>query len=404
MPDFLSLLSQTSQMVGVLLIAVQMWPLVRVIRERYLIYWAWAWAMGAGGLFALFVAFRVEPFSPILFTAYCGGGYGFGFLLWAGSRKFATDRPVDRRDLRWVAGPLAFAAAGPWLLPDFGDLYGIHTAIMAAFFVAAWRQTVARTTPARADLGLRMYQGALLALAVLFAHYAVLMAARRLVSPAELEFPHLVCSSVYDLLGQAALALGMVCIAAERMRAELERKNRKLEAAAAELASAARTDPLTGLLNRRGLDDLLARPEGLAAGCVAAVDMNDLKPLNDLHGHDTGDVALRLLARALRTLFRVTDPIVRLGGDEFLVLMPGGSVGELTRRLEKLDAALRGQRLLGVEGQVDVKVAWGVARYESAADLPAAMKAADEAMYRQKGERKEGGGRGSARELVLTGG
>jgi diguanylate cyclase (GGDEF)-like protein len=184
----------------------------------------------------------------------------------------------------------------------------------------------------------------------------------------------------------------MVCIATERMRAELEEKARRLKAAAAELEQAARTDPLTGLLNRRGLADLLTRPERLAAGCVASVDVNDLKPLNDRHGHAAGDVAIQLVARGLRTLFRVTDPILRLGGDEFAVLMPGGSAEEMARRLRLLDEALTGQRLPGVDGPTDVRVSWGVAAYATAGDVPASLRVADDSMYEQKRERKNASG------------
>jgi len=172
------------------------------------------------------------------------------------------------------------------------------------------------------------------------------------------------------------------------MRAELEEKNRRLRAAAAELEQAARTDPLTGLLNRRGLAELLSRTGGLAAGCVASVDVNDLKPLNDKYGHASGDVMLQLVARGLRTLFRVTDPILRLGGDEFAVVMPGGSATEMAERLRQLDDSLRSQRLPGVDGPTDVGVAWGVATYTTAAEVTAALAAADEAMYEQKRQRK----------------
>lgn len=405
MKDTLSILSQSAQMVGVVLIAVLVWPLVRVIRERYLVYWAWGWVSAAVGLVSLFASFRLpDVAAPWLRVVYCLGGYGFGFLLWAGSRRYTSGKPLGRADLLWLVPPVAFAAIGPFTLVTVSHLFGWHAVILTAFYVLALWETQRFTPPGGVSVGLRVLLAALVGLTVLFAHYAVLLIYHQFCLPVDYRYPHLTYSSIFDASVQAVLAFGMVCMAAERMRAELEEKNRRLAAAAVELASAARTDPLTGLLNRRGVDDLLARPEGVPAGCVAAVDMNDLKPLNDLHGHDTGDVALQLLARALRTLFRVTDPIARLGGDEFLVIMPGGSAGELARRMQALDDALKNQRLPGLDDPVDVKVAWGVSRYDSAADLPAAVKRADEAMYRQKAERKVAGGRGSARSLVLTGG
>ncbi len=394
MSDSLAILSQTAQMVGVLLIAVLLWPIVLVIRERYLVYWAWGWAALAVGQVALFLTLpnvaTLPPASVVLRVVYCLGGDVFGFLLWAGSRRYATGRPIRRIDLLWLVLPASYAVGGPALLSSFSDLFAWHAAILAGFFIAALWQTRGFRPHGPTAVGRRLYQGALFGLGLVFAHYAILLAAHQLFLPADYGFPHLAYSSLYDMLLQSLLALSMVTIATERMRAELEEKNRRLAVAAAELEQAARTDPLTGLLNRRGLSELLARPEQLPAGCVASIDLNDLKPLNDRHGHTTGDAALQVVARGLRTLFRVTDPIVRLGGDEFAVIMPGGSAADLMRRMEALDTVLRGQRLPGVDGTTDLRVAWGVVTYHSAGQLAEAFAAADDAMYEQKRQRKGG--------------
>lgn len=388
MLDNPSTLSQSAQTVAILLVAALVWPIVRVIRERYLVYWAWGWVCLAVALTALSLSFREPAVATPLRVLYCTGGSAFGFLLWAGCRLYATGRAVRRWHLVWLAPSLAFAAVGPCLLPNFSHLFGWQAALLTAWFAAALNQMrLARPHPGSV-VGRRVFGGALIGLTVVFTHYAVLMLVYQLFLPDDFRYPHLTYSSVYDFLLEAVLALGMVCIATERMRAELEEKARRLKAAAAELEQAARTDPLTGLLNRRGLADLLTRPERLPAGCVASVDVNDLKPLNDRHGHAAGDVAIQLVARGLRTLFRVTDPILRLGGDEFAVIMPGGSAEELTRRLRLLDEALTGQRLPGVDGPTDVRVSWGVAAYATAGDVPAAVRVADDAMYEQKRERK----------------
>jgi diguanylate cyclase (GGDEF)-like protein len=396
MSESLSILSQSAQMVGVLLVAVLMWPIARVIRERYLLYWAWGWTAQAAGLIALFVSFQNAREYPAvavgLRVAYCLGGGVFGFLLWAGSLRYASGRPIRRYELLWLLPPAAYAVLGPLLLPAVSPLFGGQAGVMAAFFLAALWQTRRFHSRPQSAVGRRLYQGALLGLGALFAHYAVVLAYHHLYLPPAARFPYMAYSSLYDMTLEAVLALGMVTIATERMRGELEERNRRLADAAAELAQAARTDSLTGLLNRRGLDELLARTDRLPAGCVASIDLSDLKPLNDRHGHAAGDVALQLVARALRTLFRVTDPILRLGGDEFAVVMPGGSAAELTRRMQALDAALRNQRLPGADAAVDVKVAWGVAVYPAVERLPAALAAADELMYDQKRERKVAGG------------
>ena len=191
-----------------------------------------------------------------------------------------------------------------------------------------------------------------------------------------------------DLMIHVGLSFCMMALSAERMRAELEEANLKLAEAARELALAARTDSLTGLLNRRALDDFIATPDRIHEGVLAAVDMNELKKMNDDHGHEAGDVAIRVIARALRVHFRVTDPIFRLGGDEFLVLMPGGTLVEMTRRMESLDRALLDQRFPGQAKPVNLSVSWGLATYSGATGLVMALRSADETMYEQKKRRK----------------
>ena len=379
-------LAQVAQAAAVMVLAVLFWPMVRVIRARHLDYWAWGWVALGGSLLALFLSFRLTAVAVPLRSLYLLGGYAFAFLLWAGCRAYATARRVRRRDTLWLVGPVGFAAVGPLALPGIAPLFAAHSLLLAAFFLAAlWQTRRFRRTGA----GGWVFRVAVGVLAVLFAHYAALVVVTALFSPSGTRFGYMAFSSVYDAAAEVALGFGMVSLATARQRAEMEGASRRLAAALSEVGKAARTDALTGLLNRRGLDDLLADPDRVHAGCVAAIDVNNLKPLNDQHGHAAGDVALQLVARALRNLFRVTDPIVRSGGDEFLALMPGGDAAELTRRMEALDAALVGQRVPGVEEPFDVRVAWGVAEYPAAAAVPAALQAADEAMYEQKRTRKE---------------
>jgi diguanylate cyclase (GGDEF)-like protein len=80
----------------------------------------------------------------------------------------------------------------------------------------------------------------------------------------------------------------------------------------------------------------------------------------------------------------------RLGGDEYAIVMPAGTADELAFRLTKIDQALAGQRLPGLDRPVDLSVSWGVAPYESGGGLKAAAARADERMYAQKKKRKGG--------------
>ena len=110
------------------------------------------------------------------------------------------------------------------------------------------------------------------------------------------------------------------------------------------LEQQARTDSLTGLLNRAGLEEALRlRVEGAPAKPCAIVllDIDDFKDINDFYGHDVGDDVLRTLAAFLRGHFRGTDIVGRLGGDEFMALMEGvDSREKLSQALSRLKQGL----------------------------------------------------------------
>jgi diguanylate cyclase (GGDEF)-like protein len=239
----------------------------------------------------------------------------------------------------------------------------------------------------------------LVALTVLFLHYGpVLYWAGQVarVNPADAPL-YLQLSPVIDAFLELGLAFGMVVLSTERVHEELDEKNQALAALTGQLAHAARTDALTGLLNRRGYEELLAEKAGEPfPGSLVVLDLNNLKPLNDRYGHPAGDAALQLVARALRVHFRVTDPIFRTGGDEFLVVLPGGPVPDVAERMGRIDEALRAQRLPGVPTPVDLTVAWGLAEFATGDGLTAAVGKADAAMYAQKQARKNAGEGASA--------
>ena len=98
------------------------------------------------------------------------------------------------------------------------------------------------------------------------------------------------------------------------------------------------------MLNRHAFYSLMGaardekkRPLG---GTVAIIDIDNLKPLNDTFGHAAGDVAIRAVAKAVRSIIRAEDLLFRWGGDEFLVILPHVDYAEATERLEKLDNLL----------------------------------------------------------------
>jgi diguanylate cyclase (GGDEF)-like protein len=393
-----SLVVATFQTVGTLLIALLLRLLTRGIPGRFLQYWAVAWVCLATGLLSLNLSYLVVPQIPEAYegpvrrpalAAYAVFQYLFGFLLWAGCRAYARGGPLFGRDWWLFAPAAAYGLVAPMFLANIDVLFPFHSAILGGFCLLALLTTLRCSPDARQTLiGLRLIQAAMAVLVVLFWHYAAVMGWQVLRSPRpDLEYLHF--SALYDTLGETLLGFGMVVLGTDSVRRELEAKNRelaetnrRLAEASEQLAVAARTDALTGLLNRRALEAMLAERAGTPqAGTLAVVDLNDLKKLNDLHGHAAGDAAIRLVARALRAQFRITDPVFRIGGDEFLVLLEGGHAAELSGRLRSLEAALRGLRLPGVPAPVDLVVSWGMADFDSPAGLSAALAAADAEMY-----------------------
>jgi two-component system, cell cycle response regulator len=152
------------------------------------------------------------------------------------------------------------------------------------------------------------------------------------------------------------------------------------------------TDPLTGLFNRRHMDNQLEIHVSNAASrgkpvSILAVDVDFFKPVNDTHGHDVGDRVLQELAVRLKAQVRAIDLCCRMGGEEFIVILPetdlqvGFTVAERLRRVIAAKPFNAGAK----QGPLSITVSIGVAGYESVADTPASiLKRADDALYEAK--------------------
>lgn len=160
----------------------------------------------------------------------------------------------------------------------------------------------------------------------------------------------------------------------------------ELEAALDEARALAMRDPLTGLLNRRGLDEAFARESERAgrsgaALTLALLDVDDFKRINDCHGHAAGDRALLLLARALEGSVRATDGLCRLGGEEFVLLLPDAGIVAAQALLARLRDALASEP---VAADCILSFSAGIAAWSPGMSLSGLLAAADGAVYQAK--------------------
>ncbi len=157
----------------------------------------------------------------------------------------------------------------------------------------------------------------------------------------------------------------------------------------ARLARLSTADPLTGLLNRRGVDTLLGQvgDAELRRLSVVMADVDHFKTVNDTHGHSVGDGVLRAVASKLADVVRESDAVARYGGEEFLMVLPGANEKQALRIAERARAAVAREPVRAGDLEVPVTVSFGVAEWVRGETRDALVKRADEALY----QAKEGG-------------
>ncbi|UTV81423.1 EAL domain-containing protein [Acidithiobacillus sp. YTS05] len=160
----------------------------------------------------------------------------------------------------------------------------------------------------------------------------------------------------------------------------------------AELEKMALHDPLTGLMNRRALEEELPRARARADRserllALVVLDLDDFKEVNDRIGHDRGDAVLQRLAQRLQDSLRHSDGVVRIGGDEFILLLEGlRDVDQLESVLRKVNSAVEKPLVLESGEQIHIQVSMGVSIYPLSANsnLELLLREADQAMFESK--------------------
>ena len=346
------------------------------------------YAVMLGGLTMFFIAYfgigqqhlwsgnagALGKVAPLGVLAALAGGSTFV----AGALQTRVYSPWAYRGLMALTGLAitAFLASLAGLL-DYRATQRLATALgpppMLLAIPAAWRQ--ARTGDRAALfmlLGWLAYMGGALCLTALLRGFL----------PANFTTQHLFQFStlVEMLLWTQVLSVRVAVIRLQGERAEMER---------ATLLSLAHTDALTGLPNRRGLQQALAAalPQCRNGQALALflLDLDGFKPVNDRHGHDAGDMLLVQVGQRLRQQLRQGDVVARLGGDEFVIMAPDipGEAEAMALGRKLLTAFEQPFDIGGEACRVGLTIGFALAPHDSvlAADL---LKRADAAMYAGK--------------------
>lgn len=389
------------QCVGIVLVALLSMSMRDSIKSPSLKFWTCAWSCLSLALLSLFAGFHIVPGHKVFYSIYFFGEYAFGLMFFLGCRYFASSVTIERRYYLLLIPAALLAVALPQFSADFNDLFMVQTTIMAGLFAASFlalRPLLRRET----SPGLRIMAAALILLTIDFLHYLPVFGARKGLWGITVPAAYLQYTSIFDLILEILLGFGTIMVLLEGVRSEVEATNRQLTSARDKLELMARMDPLTEALNRHAFHSLLSHDadgsESEVDGCVAVIDIDNLKPINDTLGHSVGDKAIRAVARAVRSLIRADDMLFRWGGDEFLVLMFKLHEDEASRRMKSLNDILEENGERWTSAPVKITVSAGVCGFESLKKLGQAIESADQAMYTSRQQTRNG-----ARELATSG-
>ena len=198
----------------------------------------------------------------------------------------------------------------------------------------------------------------------------------------------------FELLAGTLPALTMAARHIARWREHIARQRDELKATLVRVQELATRDKLTGLVNRRHMQELLEtageRVAGGGAGfCIALLDLDHFKQINDRHGHRTGDLALQGFAGACLEVLRTSDVAARWGGEEFLIFFPELSAQQAHVALDRLREELAQRQVTAELPELRVAFSAGVASHKARHRLDDTLERADRALYLAKNEGRD---------------
>jgi len=292
-------------------------------------------AFGACGAFVFYVLIRV---SSVL--------------------KLAPDQlAVSQAAFSLVCGTWAYAISGPLRAAMLTMTVVI---IVFCMFALRPRQTLTLSCVAIAGMGATMWW--------MQAHDPV-------------RFPPATEFLTFGYLAGALVSTALLSGEMSKLRTRMKRQKHELSDALDTI------DELTSLTNRRHMNEVLEREERRQASgvatCIALIDIDFFKQVNDAYGHAAGDTVLRCFSAAARTSLRANDVLARWGGEEFLLLLPDAAPEDAHAVLDRMAGRVQAMTVPGIDGR-RITFSAGLARRHAGEPFADAISRADKALYQAK--------------------
>jgi diguanylate cyclase (GGDEF)-like protein len=318
----------------------------------------------------------LEGRSPALLTGMAANElYLISFAMQLmGLQWFVMRKPI-RYAWPWVLSGLAIVAYTVMFvarIPHGGNI--VNTSSIAICGASAWVLLRHGGAP------VSRVSGVILSAEVMVMSYRAWLTNLRYTQPWETVHAQTDPRWVYSLAAMALLTTCMVMCYLWYLVTELN----------IELAELARTDPLTGALNRRAMEEAALRETSRSMRhgnplCMIVLDVDHFKLLNDTRGHAAGDCALQALVGQARTMLRANDLLARTGGEEFTLLLPDTSSATGLVVAERMRQAIENLEVMFENKPIRFTVSAGVAQFDSLlGGWESMMRRADSAMYDAK--------------------
>lgn len=200
--------------------------------------------------------------------------------------------------------------------------------------------------------------------------------------PADME------ATTFCYLAVSLLTVTVLTGEMTKLRARLKHQKAELLQAVETIRTLATVDELTSLANRRYMNEVLAQEQRrsghVGATCIALLDIDFFKRVNDRHGHAAGDDVLRAFAGAARAELRVADVLARWGGEEFLLMLPATMLPEAQQVLARMAQRVAVMQVPDVTVAAPISFSAGVVARRDGEDFAETVKRADAALYAAK--------------------